>query len=319
MTTRMSYLTIASLFALASLPSAAQEGAQVLFASGAPTVIDAKGVSRVARQGDVLNAGDRLVTPPGGLAQIKLPDGAMLSARPDSEVRLDRIGKTGDKTVLQLNQGSVRVANVDTPTKLPAKPVDIVTPLSTLQIGRGDGEAMHIRKGSPDQTGSFNRVQIGSGVVSTPNGSMALQPLQAGRVAGAGAVPVAIDNFPKTVSQAAPTPAPRAGAPSGAPGIKPGGSQLLTPEGRVAATDNTVSRLASANPNSSIRPVVPAPATGVGMGSLPGARVVGGSTGVMARSPGPGSVAMPTLGPTRIVIAPPPPPPPRTRTQLLGL
>jgi hypothetical protein len=99
------------------------------------------------------------------------------------------MGSAADKTVVQLNQGNVRVLNVDTPAGVNAKPVDIVTPVSTLQLGRGDGESIHQSGGNPAQSGTFNRVQSGTAVISTPNGNLSLQPLQSGRVPNAGAAP----------------------------------------------------------------------------------------------------------------------------------
>lgn len=314
---RTPYLAIA-IASLLSLPAAAQEGAKVLFTSGALTVIDANGTQRVARQGDTLAAGDRLVTPPGGLAQIKLPDGALLSARPDSEVRLDRMGSAADKTVVQLNQGNVRVLNVDTPAGVNAKPVDIVTPVSTLQLGRGDGESIHVRSGgNPAQSGTFNRVQAGTAVISTPNGNLSLQPLQSGRVPNAGAAPVAIAELPRAIAQTASlaaSPRTTGARPDGSP-FNPGTSQLLTPLGKVAATDTAVARISGGNPNSSIRPAVAKVPVVLGGGIATAVSTGAGSAGRSG-----GGAAAPTVAVRPIVMPPPPPPPPppKTRVQRLG-
>lgn len=325
MTSRLNHQAVIALLVVAGSTAAlAQEGAQVLFASGGINVIDANGVQRVANQGDTLRAGDRLVTPPGVMAQIKLPDGTMVGARPDSEVRLQQFGAGTDKTVLQLNQGNVRVINVDTPTGVPGKPVDVVTPVSTLQLGRGDGQTVHTRGGSPDQTGTFSRMQVGTGVVSTPSGNLALDQQQTARVAGVGSAPLAIADLPRAMTQLAAVASTERGrgdrpAASGSSPINSTTSQLLTPQGNVNATERAVATLAAANPGMSIRSPV---------SSLPTADVPrsGGSSGLGSVGGGGRLGSTPTIAgggigsSVRVAAAPPPPPPPpppKTRVQLL--
>lgn len=326
---RIPYLATATLLATFPLFSLAQEGAQVLFANGQLTVIDANGNQRAAKQGDTLNAGERLITPPGVLAQVKLPDGAMLSARPGSEVRMDRMGSGTDKTVLQLNQGNIRVVNIDTPTGISAKPVDIVTPLSTFQISRGDGESIHQRTGAGEQSGSFSRVQAGSGVVSTPNGNLALQPLGVGRVSAVGSAPAAMNELPRALTQLASiSPAQRGETQRGDGAAQPtstgltgrvGPTTLQSPQGSVGATDRRVTNLSAANPNLSIRPQVTANLSPVGGGnpgmgsSLGGSGGRQGGTSALSPAAGMSSGGRMAAGPP-----PPPPPPPPTRIRLLG-
>lgn len=346
---RTVYLAIATLLAIASQPAFAQEGAQVLFTSGSLNVIDANGIQRAAKQGDTLAAGERIVTPPGVMAQIKLPDGAMVSARPDSEMRIQQMGMGAATTVLQLNQGNVRVLNTDTPTGIAAKPINVVTPVSTLQLGRGDGESIHVKTSNAALSGTFNRVQTGTGVVATPNGNLALQSQQTARVAGVGSAPVAVSELPKALAQVAAV-APAARAPTGAgatgaattnPGtaqgaavaptartptgaglatgaatINLGTSQLVTPSGGVNATNNTVTRIAAANPNTSIRPPSPpSPPTGLG-GSNP---IGGGALGIRGGGSGTNTViSQITNNAVRQVTAPKPPPVCRTITRPNG-
>lgn len=226
------HIAIASLVAaLTGLDATAQEGAQVLFSSGALAAIDATGARRPLHQGDVLRPGDTVVTPPGVLAQIRLPDGALLSARPDSEVRLDQIGVNVDRTVVQLNQGNVRVLNIDAPAGTNPRPVDVVSPTSTLQISRGDGESMLVRPGGPAEPGTYNRVQSGEATMRTSGGNLQMQTQQTAFAPRTNASPTLVGEMPRTQAiTLASTDAPRRGArPEGA--LPPGTSQMTTPTG----------------------------------------------------------------------------------------
>ncbi|CAG0950614.1 hypothetical protein RHDC4_00052 [Rhodocyclaceae bacterium] len=237
--------TAALLGTLACIGAFAQEGAQVLFSNGSLTVIDAGGNQRVAKQGDMLLPGDRLVTPPGVLAQIKLPDGAMVSARPESELRLERMGANADRTVLQLNQGNVRVLNVDAPPGIVTRPVEVVTSTSTLQLTRGDGESILVKPGGRAEPGTYNRVQVGEAVMRTAAGSLPLQTQQAAFAPRPETSPTIIAELPKALALA-----PATGAtPPGRGGPVPAAtSQLVTPAGGVARTDAYLARVDNAAP-----------------------------------------------------------------------
>ena len=264
----------ALLGALACIGAFAQEGAQVLFSSGSLTVIDAGGNQRTAKQGDMLRTGDRLVTPPGVLAQIKLPDGALVSARPESELRLERMGANAERTVLHLNQGNVRVLNVDAPTGVVPRPVEVVTPTSTLQLTRGDGESILVKPGGRAEPGTYNRVQVGEAVVRTPAGNLPLQTQQAAFASRPEASPAVIAELPKALAVAPGTPSPERGGP--VPAVT---SQLVTPTGGVARTDAYLARMDN-------------PAPGTAGFANPAARIAGAA---QIGGSGPLSVASTTI------------------------
>lgn len=279
-------VAVASLVAvLSSLDALAQEAAQVLFSSGALAAIDAAGARRPLRQGDVLRPGDTVVTPPGVLAQIRLPDGAMLSARPDSEVRLDQIGVNVDRTVLQLNQGNIRVLNIDAPAGTNPRPVDVVTPTSTLQLSRGDGESMLVRPGGPAEPGTYNRVQNGEATMRTAGGNLRMQTQQAAFAPRANASPTLVGEMPRSPAMALASteaPRPRGGQERALP---PGASQFTTPAGgdsrptSLASSAGSAPGVAAGLFNSSMRGG-PAPAGGMGgPGSMGGPATPGGMGG----------------------------------------
>lgn len=184
MTQRIHLTAIAAgiVVGLAAAPAFAQSGeaAQVIFTNDKLTVIDARGVERVVRQGDFIQPGERLITPPGVIGQIKLPDGTLLGARPGTDLKLDSIVKSLGKNIVTLNEGNLRVVNVEPPKGPKPMPVDVVSPISTLQITTGDGEAIHVKPGSKQnvEPGTYNRLQQGNAVVRNDRGELPLPPMQ---------------------------------------------------------------------------------------------------------------------------------------------
>lgn len=183
MNTRISLTIVATAFLCATSIPAFAEGnaAQVIFTNDKLTIVDAKGVERVARQGDFIQPGERLITPPGVIGQIRLPDGTLLGARPGTDLKLESIVGALGKNILVLNEGNVRVVNVEPPKGPKPLPMDVVSPLSTLEITAGDGEAIHVTPDSKKpsvEPGTYNRLQLGTAVVRNDKGEMPLSPLQ---------------------------------------------------------------------------------------------------------------------------------------------
>jgi hypothetical protein len=160
--------------------SQSNDGAQVIFTNDKLTVIDAKGIERTVKQGEFIQPGERVLTPPGVIGQIRLPDGTLLGARPGTDLKLEATLKTLGKNVLVLNEGNVRVINIE-PSKGPKPlPMDVISPISTMQLTGGDGEAMHVKQGSKQtvESGTYNRLQLGAAVVRNDKGELPLPPMQ---------------------------------------------------------------------------------------------------------------------------------------------
>ncbi|MBK9445338.1 MAG: hypothetical protein IPO00_04130 [Betaproteobacteria bacterium] len=172
----------ATLAGLGSTPVFSQSGeaAQVIFTNDKLTVIDAKGIERTVKQGEYIQPGERVLTPPGVIGQIRLPDGTLLGARPGTDLKLEATLKSLGKNVLVLNEGNVRVINIE-PAKGPKPlPMDVISPISTMQLTGGDGEAMHVKPGSKQnvEAGTYNRLQLGAAVVRNDKGELPLPPMQ---------------------------------------------------------------------------------------------------------------------------------------------
>ena len=97
--------------------------------------------------------------------------------------------------MLVLNEGNVRVVNVEPPKGPKPMPMDVISPISTLQLRTGgDGEAIHVkaRQTKPDvEPGTYNRLQLGTAIVRNDKGELPLPPMQSifaprqGRATGA--------------------------------------------------------------------------------------------------------------------------------------
>jgi hypothetical protein len=161
-----------------SVAFAAPAGA-LLFSQEGAQIIDAAGVTRPARQGDVLQTGERLLTPPNGISQVKLPDGSLISVRPGTEMRIDP-PPAGAPTQQQiaLIHGAVRVIGAELMDKRKASAITLQTGQASLQMKGADIESAVVRPDSQrpksqGDAGSYNRLQLGavtlhSGAVTEP-------------------------------------------------------------------------------------------------------------------------------------------------------
>lgn len=303
----------AVLLAAYGLPAIAQsESAQVLFTNDKLTVIDAKGVERVARQGDFLNPGDKVRTAIGVIGQIKLPDGTLVSARPDSDITLEVIDHRKGRNSLAVTQGNVRVINVDLPGRPQPFPIDVITPGSTLQLTGGDGEAIHIKPGSSTKVepGTYTRLQLGTGLMSNPKGDLPLLPMQSGFVPRADIVPVGIVSLPPLIANFTPTIGtlttikPATTLPSLTAPL------TFTPSIGASVLTNPTLATAVIMPTA-INPLPP------GTGPAPGSAGVVPQVGTALIQPAVLATIKPITINTAVVLKPPPPPPPPPPPKLL--
>ena len=171
-------LVMALCFVSAAESFAEGDGAQVIFTTSQLVVIDAAGVERTVKQGDFIHAGERIITPLGVSAQVRLPDGTLIGARPGSDIRLESIINARGRNVLVLNEGNVRVINSVTGRGSVPMPVDVINANSTLELKTGDGEAKRVTTGSlTTEPGSYNRLQTGIAAVRNELGTVTLAPM----------------------------------------------------------------------------------------------------------------------------------------------
>jgi hypothetical protein len=293
----------AVLLATYGLPAMAQnDSAQVLFTNDKLTVIDAKGVERVARQGDFLHPGDMVKTAIGVIGQIRLPDGTLISARPDSEIKLDVIDRNKEKNILAITQGNVRVINADLPNRPQPKPMDVRTPASTLNLIKADGEAFHMKPGNKAkiEAGTYTRLQTGTGVMRAPTGDLPLLPQQGSFVPRPEIAPVNMAALPVPLM----TP-PTLTLISGAKPLTP---PTLTLGGGLSPSINT-SLLASGVPVIN-GPLAGSPAANQASG-------VSTQVGTALIQPAVLATIKPITINTAVILKPPPPPPPPPPPKLI--
>jgi hypothetical protein len=207
---RLFIATSAALLAgVGSSPVLGQENqaAQVIFTTSALTVIDAKGIERQVKQGDFVHPNERVLTPPGTMGQIKLPDGTLLGARPGADFKIDPSIKALEKNSITLNEGKLRVINLAPPKGLPPRPVDVISPMATLKLQAGDGEAIHVKQGGKTgaEPGTYSRMQIGVATVQNATKSeMPLTPMQPSFAPKSDAPPVQITMLPPSLAAVEP-------------------------------------------------------------------------------------------------------------------
>lgn len=163
-----------------SQPVFAQSAAGVLvFALPGVQIIDANGVTRPALQGDQIKGGERLLTPPDAISQLKLPDGSLVSLRPGSElkVELPPAASSGQAPiVMSLINGAVRVVGAELMDKLKPSLVTLQTGQTSLRLSGADIESAVLRAGAKPTLpgavdvatpGTYNRLAAGSAILTS--------------------------------------------------------------------------------------------------------------------------------------------------------
>ena len=201
--------TLSATFAIVSTllgtAAFAAPAATLLFTQSGAQILDANGVARPAKRGDVVQEGERLRAPPGGISQLLLPDGSLIGMRPASELKLDRPTLLTDssKQLISLMQGAVRVIGSELMDVKKPSAFTFQSGLATLKLQGADLETALIK---PDplkpagggDAGSYNRLLIGTGSIGS---GTAVEPLAPRQVSFVGAINVA----PVLVSSVSPT------------------------------------------------------------------------------------------------------------------
>jgi FecR protein len=268
----------------------AQSAATFIVAIGAVQVVDAGGRTRQAERGGALAPGDRVVTGSNGLAQIRFSDGAMLSVRADSDLKIDAYSFRGESdtlatTVLQLVRGGLR-AITGAVARIHRSGYKVVTPTATIGVRGTDFEAFHIpppgQGGAtlPGEPGTYLRVSRGVAFLQTSQSILDVQPQQVGFVPLATITPRLLPQTPQFMlppSRPAPGPAPAPGpSPNSQPPqrseggtsgpevrqAQPGGLQQIEPSRTLTApTVNTPTTSPGLTSPTTVSPTLTAPGT----------------------------------------------------------
>lgn len=179
---------------------AAEPMPKVQFVTGDVSLIHADGSQSPVRKGDEIAPGERLVTGPNGMAQIRAIDQGVLALRPDSECEF-KPGSNGMDVAL--NHGQLRAVTDVVGDKKGF--INVLTPDSKIAVGNGDVET-GVRM--PDSSGkggeSFSQAHLGViKVDGLKGGALTLQPGQLAK-AGVGFAPVLTTVQPSYINPVVP-------------------------------------------------------------------------------------------------------------------
>jgi len=233
---------LAAITVLAVVPGSAlaQSAASFIVAIGEVQVVDAAGQARAGERGGPLAPGDRVVTGASGLAQVRFSDGAMLSIRANSELKIEAHSFRGERdtlatTVLQLLRGGLR-AITGAVARQNRSGYRVVTPTATIGVRGTDFEAFYVPAATPGvalpgEPGTYLRVTRGVAFLQTPQGSLDVQPQQTGFVPITAIAPQLLPQTPQFMlapSRPAPGPGPVPAPRSQPPQRSQGGSEGST-------------------------------------------------------------------------------------------
>ncbi|MDH4060983.1 MAG: FecR family protein [Betaproteobacteria bacterium] len=183
----------------------AQTAGVVQFVAGEVKVVALGGHERQARKGVPVNVGDTLVTPAGGLAQLKMGDGAIVVVQPESRLTVAEFHYAGvedgnEKVRYRLEHGGFR-AVTGAIGRTHKKNYLIETPIAHMGVRGTDHESYYFPATGPVsgdgvKPGAFNKVNTGMTFLRTPAGEVDIAPNQVGYVGGANQVPVILPTVP---------------------------------------------------------------------------------------------------------------------------
>lgn len=198
----MKYLRITS-YAVAALGFAHSAGAApagtVLFTQPGTQIVGTNGTARAATKGDMLQTGERLLTPPGAISQVLLPDGSLIGMRPESELKLEAApgGSDGRAPVVNLVNGTARIIGAELMDNKKGSNFTLQSGQAMIKLKGADLESAVVKadgKSAVGDTspGSYQRLLVGSGTVASGSQVAALTPRQVSFTGSANAAPVTL-------------------------------------------------------------------------------------------------------------------------------
>jgi hypothetical protein len=169
-----------------ALAMAAEVFGTIELVEGAVRIFDAQGQSRLPQVDDKLSEGDTVVTGRDGELHVRTEDHGFVALRPGTRFRIDAYSahaESTDKSVFSLLEGALRSITGWIGRTNP-QAYSIKTPVATIGIRGTDHETMVILPPEPGQvpmgtSGTYDKVNQGSTVLSTDKGLVVLQPNQA--------------------------------------------------------------------------------------------------------------------------------------------
>ncbi len=221
---------------------AAETAGTVLFAQPGTQIVGESGVARAAVKGDVLQTGERLLTPAGAISQVVLPDGSLIGMRPESELKITPApaGSGSKAPVVGLISGTARVIGAELMDNKKISNFTLQSGTATITQKGADLESAVVRAdakpvagagGAAVAPGSYQRLLVGTASVSNANNQVAaLAPRQVNFVGGGNAGPVTVATPPQNVFAGNRVgPAPQAGTGTGPGNIRGTPPSLVKP------------------------------------------------------------------------------------------
>lgn len=183
----------------------AQTAGVIQFVAGDVRLAQARGGERAARKGVPISVGDMVMTGSGGLAQLKMGDGAIVVVQPESRLTLVEFHYSGqedgtEKVRYRLERGGFR-AVTGAIGRTHKKNYVIETPIAHMGVRGTDHESYYFPATGPvsgdgAKPGAYNKVNTGMTFIRTGAGEVEIQPNQVGYAASAGEVPVILRTVP---------------------------------------------------------------------------------------------------------------------------
>ena len=177
--------------------AAAATAGTLLFAQTGTQIVGATGATRPASKGDVLQTGERLLTPAGAISQVLLPDGSLLGMRSESELKIDAApaGADSKAPTVTLVSGAARVIGAELMDGKKVSNFTLQSGTATVKLKAADLESAVVKAGGSDVApGSYQRLLVGSGSVTNGNLVATLAPRQVSFVGTANAAPMTLNN-----------------------------------------------------------------------------------------------------------------------------
>jgi hypothetical protein len=199
-----------------------QTAGVIQFVAGDVKLMLAGGAERSARKGVPVSVGDTLATAKGGLAQLKMGDGAIVVVQPETRLTVAEFHYAGkedgsEKVRYRLERGGFR-AVTGAIGRTHKKNYLIETPIAHMGVRGTDHESYYFPATGPvagddAKPGAYNKVNTGRTFIRTGAGEVEIDPNQVGYVASASEVPVILPTVPGFFN--------RSIAPRARPAVKP--------------------------------------------------------------------------------------------------
>ena len=173
---------------------------KVLYSHG-PVEAQNNGRTRLLAKGDPVCVGETIVTPPSGMAQLRMVDNGLIAIRSQTQLKIEKYdynGTDNDASLISLFKGASRFVTGQLGKMHPQ--FDLVqTPNATIGVRGTDHEAAVILPGNSGgyPSGTYDKVIQGITFIRTDKGEIDIHPNQVGLAENMGALPSLLKAIPE--------------------------------------------------------------------------------------------------------------------------